>query len=85
MMGVEIRSSKRKKRTVQDPRVRCQNLTKGNAAKLSKKAKVEGNWKQVEDAYQMWEVMAECIRRWAKEILGSSRGGGGTIKGLVVE
>jgi len=29
----------------------------------------------------MWEAMAECNRRSAKEILGSSRGGGGRIKG----
>jgi len=29
----------------------------------------------------MWEAMADCIRRSAKEILGSSRRGGNKMKG----
>ena len=36
-------------------------FTSENATKLLKKIKVEGNWKQVQDAYAMWESMTECI------------------------
>jgi len=47
-----------KKRSIKDPRVRWWNLTRENAPKLSEKVKAKGSWKQVEDAYTMWEVMA---------------------------
>jgi len=48
---------------------------------LSKKVKIEGSRKQVEDANQMWVAMEEGIRRSGKEMLGSSRGGGGKMEG----
>jgi len=38
------------------------------------------SWKQVEDENIMWEAMAERSQSSAKEILGTSRGGGGGIK-----
>jgi len=31
----------------------------------------------------MWEAMAQCIRRFAKEILGTSRKGGNKMKGAL--
>jgi len=49
--------------------------------KLAERITKEGAWKQVEDADTMWEAMAECIRRSAKEILVSSKRGGSRMKG----
>jgi len=50
--------------------------------KLAERIIEEGAWRPVEDADTMWEVMAECIRRSAKEILGNSRTGGSRINGV---
>jgi len=35
----------------------------------------------VEDADSMWDTMAECIRRSAKEILGTFKRGGSKMRG----
>lgn len=79
-MDVVIKSLKRKKRSVGDPRVRRWNLTTKNATKLLKKIKAEGSWRQVDDMDTMWEAMAESIQKPTKEVLGISRGGGDKIK-----
>ena len=42
VMDMEISSSKRKKRTIGDPRVRWWNLIKGNATKLYEKLRQKG-------------------------------------------
>ena len=81
VIGVVIKNSKIKKRSVGDPRVKWWNLTNENATKLSEKIKAEGSWKQEEDADTMWEAIAECIQSSTKEVLGISRVGGGRIKG----
>jgi len=47
---------------------------------LAERITEEGAWRQIKDADEMWEAMADCIRRSAKEILGSSRRGGSKMK-----
>ena len=49
--------------------------------KLVERITKEGAWRQEEDADIMWEAMAACIHRSAKEILGTSRRGGNRMKG----
>lgn len=49
--------------------------------KISKRITEEGVWRRVEDADKMWKVMADCIRKTAKEILGMHRSGGNNMKG----
>jgi len=41
----------------------------------------KSSWRQVEDADIMWDAMTKCIRMLAKEVLGTSRRGGGRMKG----
>ena len=48
-MDVGIKSSKMKKRSVRDPRVKWLKLTNENTANSSEKIKVKGSWKTVED------------------------------------
>jgi len=80
-MDVVNKSSRMKKRRVEDPKVRWWSLTTENANTLSGKIKADGSWKKVVDANTMWEAMSEYIRRSTKKVLGISRGGGGRIKG----
>ena len=49
--------------------------------KISERITEEVAWRQVEDADMMWEVKADCIRKAAKEILGTYRRGGNKMKG----
>jgi len=49
--------------------------------KLAERITEQGAQRQVEDAYIMWEAMVACIRRLAKEILGTSSRGGSRMKG----
>ena len=73
VLDVEFKYSKRKKRRVADPRVKWWTFTKENAGLIAERIIEEGAWRRVEDADSMWEAMAYCIRRSAKEILGFSR------------
>jgi len=41
-----------------------------------------GAQRQVVVAYTIWEAIAECVQRFAKEILGISRRGGSRMKGV---
>jgi len=82
VLDVEFKYLKWKKRRVGDTRVKWWTLTKENAVLLSERITEEGVWKWVEDEDVMWEAMADCIRRSAKEILGSSRRGGSKMKGV---
>ena len=59
-MDVEIKSSKKKKRSVRDPKDRWSNLMKKNVIKFSKKVKEEGNSRKIEEADRIWEEMTEC-------------------------
>ena len=81
VLDVEFTCSKWKKRSVGDLRVKWWTLTKEKTVLLSKRITEEGAWRRVEDADTMWEAMADCIQRSAKEILGSSRRGGNKMKG----
>jgi len=63
-----------------DLRVKWWNLTRENAMKLSARI-TEGAWRRVEDSDMMWEVMADCIRKSAKKILGASMRGDNRMKG----
>ena len=81
VMDLVIKNFKVKKRGGGIARIRWWNLTRENVTKLSEKIESETNWELVRDANAMWERMAQCIRRSAKEILGVSRGGGGRRSG----
>jgi len=72
-MDLVFKSFRVKKRRVGDARIRWWDINKEKAAKLSEKIKREGSWKLIEDADAMWERMAQCIRRSAKELLGVSK------------
>jgi len=76
-----IKNCKVKKRGGGIDRIRWWNLTRENVIKILEKIKSETNWKLVGDADVMWEGMAQCIQRSAKEVLGVSRGGGGIRSG----
>jgi len=47
---------------------------------LTEKITEEGDWRRAKDADTMWKAMADCIRRSAKEVLGTSRRGGNKMK-----
>ena len=81
VLDAEFKCSKWEKRRVGDPRVKWWTLTKENAVFLAERIMEEGAWRQVEDADEIWEALADCIRRSAKEILGSSRKIGCKMKG----
>ena len=49
--------------------------------KLSEKIKTEDKWKLEGDSSKIWEEMANCIRKSAREVLGVSREGSMRIKG----
>jgi len=80
-MDVEIRSATRRKRTVGVYKVKWWNLSGENVTKLSEKIKTEGKWKLEGDSNRIWEEMAECIRRSAKEVLRVYKEGSGRMKG----
>jgi len=82
VLDAEFKCSKRKKRRVGDPRVKWWTLTKENAGLITERITEEGAWRRAEDADSIWEAMADCIRRPAKEILGSSRRGGNKMEGV---
>ena len=81
VLDAEFKCSKRKKMRVGDPRVKWWTLTKENAGLIVERITEEGAWRRAEDADSMWEAMADCIRRSAKEILGFSRRGGNKMEG----
>jgi len=81
VLDAEFKCSKRKKRRVGDPRVKWCTLTKENAGLIAERITEEGAWRKAEDADSMWEALVDCIRRSAKEILGSSRRGGNKMEG----
>ena len=62
-------------------KVKWGNLKGANVAKLTEKIKREGKWKLKGDLSTIWEGMADCIRRTAREVLGVSREGSGRMKG----
>ena len=61
-LDVELKGSKRMRRTVGKPRIKWWNLTRENALELTRRISEEDVWKKAEDADAMWEVMANCIR-----------------------
>jgi len=82
VLDVEFKCSKWKKRRVGDARVKRWTLTKENTMLLSERIIKKGAWMWVEDADTMWKAMADCIRRSAKEVLGTSRRGDYKMKGV---
>jgi len=79
--NVEFKCSTWKKRRVGDPKVNWWTLTKENVGLLLERITEEGAWRRAEDVDTMWEAMVDCIRRSAKEILGTSRRGSNKMKG----
>ena len=80
-MDVEIRGAIRRTRNVGVYKVKWWNLNGENAIKLSEKIKSEGKWKLEGNSSRIWEEMAYCIRRLAREVLGVSREGSERKKG----
>ena len=81
VLDFEFNGVKWMRRGVEDLRVKWWNLTKENTMKLSARITEERVWRRVEDSDMMWETMADCIRKSAKEILGASWRGGNKMKG----
>ena len=81
VLDVEFNGVKWKRRGVGDLRVKWWNFTKENDMKLSARITEEGAWRRAEDSDMMWEAMADCIRKSAKEILGASRRGSNRMRG----
>ena len=57
------------------------NFKNQNALKLSEKIKSEGKWNFDGGSNRIWEEMADCIRRSAREVLRVSREGSRRMKG----
>ena len=77
ILDVEIRDVISRKRKVGVYKVRWWNLKGENAVKLSEKIKSESKWNLDGDSSKIWEDMANCIWRSAREVLGVSREDGG--------
>jgi len=80
-VDVDIRDAIRKKRRVGVYKVKWWNLSGENARKLAEKIKREGKWKLEGDSNRIWEEMAKCIRRSAREVLEVTREGSARMKG----
>ena len=81
VMDVEIRKAVWSKRTFGVYRVKWWNLNEKNRTELCEKIKTEGKWRLEGDSNRIWEEMAGCIQRLAREVLGVSRGGSGRMEG----
>ena len=57
------------------------NLNGENARRLSEKIKKESKWDLIGDSNRIWEEMAECIKKSAREVLGVTRAGSRKMKG----
>lgn len=71
-----IRSWKKKEKTTREPRIKWWNLRGDNQTLLKEKLLKEANWELVDDSNSMWNGMASCITKIAKEVLGESRSSG---------
>jgi len=80
-MDVEIRKAIRSRRTIGVYRIKWWNLNEENKTKLCERIKTEGKWRLEGDSNRIWEVMAGCTWRSAREVLGVSRGGSGRMEG----
>jgi len=81
ILNVEIIGAIRRKRKIGAYKVKWWNLKGENAMKLLEKIKSEGKWKLDGDLSRIWQEMADCIQRSAKEVLGVFREGSGIMKG----
>jgi len=61
--------------------VKWWNLNGENVTELSEKIKTERKLKFEGDSNRLWEEMADCIRRSAREVLGVSKEGSERMKG----
>jgi len=75
VLDVDIHGAIRRKGKVGVYKVKWWSLNGENARKLSEKIKREGKWKLDGDADRIWEEMADCIRRSAREVLGVAKEG----------
>jgi len=80
-MDVKIRGAVRRKMTMGLYKIRWCNLNGENVIKLAEKIKIESKWELEGDANKMWEEIADCIRRSAKEVLGVSKRVNGKMGG----
>ena len=56
-------------------------MTGESLTKLAEKVKTKVKWRLDGDANRMWEEMAECIQRSARDVLGVSERGTGRMRG----
>jgi len=81
VLDAEFKYPRRTKRRVREPRIKWWTLTKEKAGLIAERIADEGAWRRAGDADSMWEAVADCIRRSAKETLGLFRGGGNRMEG----
>jgi len=81
VLDMEFKYAKRSNRRVREPRIKWWTLTKETAGLIVERIAEERAWRRVEGADSMWDAVADCIRRSAKETLGLSMGGGNRMRG----
>ena len=81
VLDAEFKYPKRSQRRTEEPRIKWWTLTKEKAGLIAERLAEERVWRRAKDADSMWDVVADCIRRSAKETLGLSRGGGNRMEG----
>ncbi|KAM2304509.1 hypothetical protein ACFXTH_024206 [Malus domestica] len=74
VMDVHIKRVRKKNKTWKCPRTRWWNLKEEKQAIFKEKVITQCVWDREGEASQMWDSMASCIRKVAKEVLGESKG-----------
>ena len=74
VMDVHIKRVRQKNKTWKCPRTRWWNLKEEKQAIFKEKVITQCVWDREGEASQMWDSMASCIRKVAKEVLGESKG-----------
>ncbi|KAM1059887.1 hypothetical protein ACFX15_023923 [Malus domestica] len=74
VMDVHIKRVRQKNKTWKCPRTRWWNLKEEKQVIFKEKVITQCVWDREGEASQMWDSMASCIRKVAKEVLGESKG-----------
>ncbi|KAM2890269.1 hypothetical protein COP2_008711 [Malus domestica] len=74
VMDVHIKRVRQKNKTWKCPRTRWWNLKEEKQVIFKEKVITQCVWDRDGEASQMWDSMASCIRKVAKEVLGESKG-----------
>ncbi|KAM1176204.1 hypothetical protein ACFX19_029118 [Malus domestica] len=74
VMDVHIKRVRKKNKTWKCPRTRWWNLKEEKQVIFKEKVITQCVWDREGETSQMWDSMASCIRKVAKEVLGESKG-----------